>query len=64
MWELLAMSCRHPARLPSSLTVFASRAGGDSRNRDGWGLAFHQGHNVGLYRDTTLADACPLVPYL
>ena len=64
MCELLAMSCRHPARLTSSLTALAAHAGGDSRNRDGWGLAFYQGHDVALYRDTTPADACPLVPWL
>ncbi len=64
MCELLAMSCRHPARLTSSLTALALRAGGDSRNRDGWGLAFYQGRDVALYRDTTPADSCPLVPWL
>ena len=64
MCELLAMSCRHPARLTSSLTALAARAGGESRNRDGWGLAFYQGYDVALYRDTTPADACPLVPWL
>ncbi|MEX2523966.1 MAG: class II glutamine amidotransferase [Gammaproteobacteria bacterium] len=64
MCELLAMSCRHPARLTSSLTALAAHASGDSRNRDGWGLAFYQGHDVALYRDTTPADTCPLVPWL
>ena len=64
MCELLAMSCRYPARLTSSLTVLASHAKGDSRNRDGWGLAFYQGRDVALYRDTSPADICPLVPWL
>ncbi|MDZ7643272.1 MAG: class II glutamine amidotransferase [Woeseiaceae bacterium] len=64
MCELLAMSCRHPARLTSSLTALASHAAGNSRNRDGWGLAFYQGRDVALYRDTTPADSCPLVPWL
>ncbi|MDZ7768220.1 MAG: class II glutamine amidotransferase [Woeseiaceae bacterium] len=64
MCELLAMSCRHPARLTSSLTALAAHAGGESRNRDGWGLAFYQGRDVALYRDITPADTCPLVPYL
>lgn len=52
MCELLTMSCRYPARLTSSLTALASHAKGDSRNRDGWGLAFYQGRDVALYRDT------------
>ncbi|MFN2287134.1 MAG: class II glutamine amidotransferase [Chromatocurvus sp.] len=64
MCELLAMSCRHPARLTSSLTALTAHAGGDSRNRDGWGLAFYQGRDVALYRDTTPADTGPLVPWL
>lgn len=66
MCELLAMSCRYPARLTSSLIALASHAAGNSRsrNRDGWGLAFYQGHDVALYRDTTPADTCPLVPWL
>ncbi|RUR28345.1 class II glutamine amidotransferase [Vreelandella andesensis] len=64
MCELLAMSCRHPARLTSSLTALAAHAGGESRNRDGWGLAFYQGYDVALYRDTTPANTCPLVPWL
>ena len=64
MCELLAMSCRHPARLTSSLTALAARAAGDSRNRDGWGLAFYQGHDVALYRDATPADTSALVPWL
>ena len=64
MCELLAMSCRHPARLTSSLTALTSHAKGDSRNRDGWGLAFYQGHDVALYRDITPADSSPLVPWL
>ena len=64
MCELLAMSCRLPARLTSSLSALASHAMGDSRNRDGWGLAFYQGMDVALYRDTTPADASPLVLWL
>jgi len=58
------MSCLHPARLTSSLTALTSHAKGDSRNRDGWGLAFYQELDVALYRDTTPADASPLVPWL
>ena len=64
MCELLAMSCRHPARLTSSLTALSTHAGGESRNRDGWGLALYQGHDVALYRDITPADTSLLVPWL
>lgn len=64
MCELLAMSCRHPTRLTSSLTALAAHAQGSSRNRDGWGLAFYQGRNVALYRGTEPADASPMVRWL
>jgi len=46
------------------LTALAAHGGGDSRNRDGWGLAFYQGRDVALYRDTTPAYSSPLVPWL
>lgn len=65
MCELLALSCRYPARLTSSLTGLASRAQeAVSRNRDGWGSAFYQGADVALYRDTSPADQSPQVPWL
>jgi glutamine amidotransferase len=62
--ELLAMSCRHPARLTFSLAALAHRARLPSRNQDGWGLAYYQGPDVALYRDTTSADHHPLVDWL
>ena len=56
MCELLTMSCRHPDRLTTSLSTLASHAQGECRNRDGWGMAFYQGSDVALYRDTVSAD--------
>lgn len=65
MCELLALSCRYPARLTTSLTCLAARAQkAVSRNHDGWGAAFYQGADVALYRDTSPADQSPLVPWL
>lgn len=64
MCELLAMSCRHPARLTLSLAALAGRAKLPSKNQDGWGLAYYQGQDVALYRDTTSADHHPLVDWL
>lgn len=64
MCELLAMSCRHPARLTFSLAALAGRARLPSRNQDGWGLAYYQGKAVALYRETTAADDHPLVDWL
>ena len=65
MCELLALSCRYPARLTTSLTGLASRAQeAVSRNRDGWGVAFYQGTDIALYRDTSPADQSHQVPWL
>lgn len=64
MCELLALSCRLPTRLTSSLTALASHARGESRNRDGWGMAFYQGRDVALYRGTEAADASAMVRWL
>lgn len=58
------MSCRHPARLTFSLAALARRARLPSSNQDGWGLAYYQGPDVALYRDTTSADHHPLVDWL
>ncbi|MFN2411180.1 MAG: class II glutamine amidotransferase, partial [Halomonas sp.] len=64
MCELLAMSCRHPARLTSSLTTLASHAQGASRNRDGWGLVFYQDRDVALYRGAEAAETSKMVQWL
>lgn len=64
MCELLAMSCRHPARLTFFLAALAGRARVPGRNQDGWGLAYYQGRDVALYRGTTSADEHPLVDWL
>ncbi|EHJ92266.1 class II glutamine amidotransferase [Vreelandella boliviensis] len=65
MCELIALSCRYPARLTTSLTGLAARAQkAVSRNHDGWGAAFYQGADIALYRDTSAADQSPLVPWL
>lgn len=64
MCELLAMSCRYPARLTVSLAALAGRARLPSRNQDGWGLAFYQGKDIARYRDSTSADGHPLVDWL
>lgn len=65
MCELLALSCGYPARLTTSLTGLAAHAQeAVSRNRDGWGVAFYQGADVALYRDTSSADESAQVSWL
>lgn len=64
MCELLAMSCRHPARLTLSLSALARRAHLPSNNQDGWGMAYFQGKDVALYRDISSAAGSPLLNWL
>jgi len=64
MCELLAMSSRHSTRLTISLKTLAARGGSASRNRDGWGVAFHEGNDVSLFREPTPAGDSRLAQFL
>ena len=64
MCELLAMSTRQAAHLTFSLEALASHSGISCSNRDGWGAAFYQGHDVALFREPIAASESPLVRLL
>ena len=64
MCELLAMSCRRPARLTFSLETLAAHGAGTGKYRDGWGAAFYQDNDVVLYREPTAAGDSPLVRFV
>lgn len=64
MCELLAMSSRLPTRLTHSLAALAAHAGGESRNRDGWGVGFYQGRDVALFKEPSAASDSGLVRLL
>ena len=64
MCELLAMSTRQAAHLTFSLEALAGHSGISCSNRDGWGAAFYQGHDVALYREPVAASESPLVRLL
>ncbi|MBS0518914.1 MAG: class II glutamine amidotransferase [Proteobacteria bacterium] len=51
MCELFCLSGRLPTRATFSLQAFAARGGLRAHNVDGWGLAFHDGRDVRLYRE-------------
>ncbi len=51
MCELFCLSSRLPTRATISLQAFAARGGVQTRNIDGWGLAFHDGRDVRLYKE-------------
>jgi predicted glutamine amidotransferase len=64
MCELLAVSTAQPTRLTFSLHTLASRGGEAGTTRDGWGVAFYQGHDVALFREPAAAGNSALVRYL
>jgi len=64
MCELLAMSSRRPTRLTISLTTLAAHGGSAGRNRDGWGVAFHEGNDVALFREPSAAGESKLAHFL
>jgi glutamine amidotransferase len=64
MCELLAMSSLRPARLTFSLETLAAHGNPAGRQRDGWGAAFYEGHDVALFREPRAAGDSPLVRFL
>lgn len=64
MCELLAMSASQPARLTFSLQTLAARGGMEGRMHDGWGVAFYQGQDVALFRESAPAADSALVHFL
>ncbi|SDO47933.1 glutamine amidotransferase [Pseudomonas arsenicoxydans] len=64
MCELLAMSSLLPTQLTHSLAALAAHAGGESHNRDGWGVGFYRGRDVALFREPTAASDSELVKLL
>lgn len=64
MCELLAMSSLKPTRLTFSLETLAAHGSPAGRQRDGWGAAFYQEHDVALFKEPTAAGDSPLVRFL
>lgn len=55
MCELFAMMSRFPTRVTFSFQAFTRRGGADGPHRDGWGVAFHDGVDALVVRETTPA---------
>ncbi len=64
MCELLAVSSSCATQLTLSLQALAARSGPDYSNRDGWGAAFYEGHEVALFREPRPASDSALVHLL
>jgi len=51
MCELFCLSSRRPTRATFSLKRFSAHGVPGTRNIDGWGVAFHEGRDVRLYKE-------------
>jgi predicted glutamine amidotransferase len=55
MCELLGMSAYHPASITLSLNEFARHGGETGPHADGWGVAFYDGPDANLIKESTSA---------
>lgn len=64
MCELFCLSSRRPSRASFSLKRFAAHGAPDGRNVDGWGVAFHEGRDIRLYKEPEPAGESPWVAFI
>lgn len=64
MCELFCLSSRLPTRATFSLQAFAARGGIASHTVDGWGIAFHDGRDVRLYKEPEPAGDSPWLLFI
>jgi predicted glutamine amidotransferase len=65
MCELFCLSARRPTRATFSLRRFATHGTPVyGRNVDGWGVAFHEGRDVRLYKEPEPAGDSPLLEFI
>ena len=64
MCELFAMSARHPTTVGFSLETLARRGGDIGPHKDGWGVAYFEGKDVFLLRESSPAAHSGLVKFM
>ena len=64
MCELFAMSSRYPTTVGFSLETLARRGGHDGPHKDGWGVAYFEGSDVFLLRESSPAAESGLVRFM
>lgn len=64
MCELLAMSSRMPTAVGLTLERLARHGGLEGQQRDGWGVAFYEGRDVLMLRETGAAAESELARYI
>lgn len=58
------MSSRYPTSVGFSLETLARRGGDDGPHKDGWGVAYFEGHDVFLLRESSPAAKSGLVKFM
>jgi predicted glutamine amidotransferase len=56
MCELFGMSSKLPTNVTFSLSVFGERGGHLGPHRDGWGIAFNEGHDFRIIKESAPAS--------
>jgi glutamine amidotransferase len=64
MCELFCLSALRPTRTTFSLRHFAERGTPKTRNADGWGIAFHEGRDIRLYKEPEPAGDSALLGFI
>lgn len=64
MCELFAMSSRYPTSVGFSLETLARRGGQEGPHKDGWGVAYYEGHDVFVLREPRPASTSGLVRFM
>ena len=64
MCELFCLSSRLPAQATFSLRHFAAHGAPGGRNVDGWGVAFHEGRDIRLYKEPEPAEDSPWMVFI
>ena len=64
MCELFAMSSRQPATVTFSLEEFAHHGGRSGPHKDGWGIAYYQGRDAWVIKETVPASSSDLVRFI
>ena len=64
MCELFAMSSLQPATVAFSLEEFAHHGGQSGPHKDGWGIAYHQGRDAWVIKETVPASSSDLVRFI
>lgn len=64
MCELFAMSSRGPSTVTLSLKILAEHGGNTAPHKDGWGIAFYDGRDARIIKDTARASNSKWVQFV